>query len=48
MHTTKKIQNGDKIGLDFDAEDIHVMRINESEEDFDRRIEEYTEDEQDE
>ena len=34
-----------KIGLDFEPEDIHVMRIGESEEDFDRRIEQYTEDE---
>lgn len=45
VHTTKKIQVGDKIGLDFDPEDIHVMRLDESEEDFDRRIEQYTEDE---
>lgn len=45
VHTTKKIQVGEKIGLDFEPEDIHVMRIGESEEDFDRRIEQYTEDE---
>lgn len=45
VHTTKKIQVDDKIGLDFDSGDIHVMRFNELEEDFDRRIEEYTEDE---
>ena len=45
VHTTKKIQVGDKIGLDFSPENIHVMRFDESEEDFDRRIEEYSEDE---
>lgn len=45
VHTTKKINVGEKIGLDFDPEDIHVMRIGESEEEFDRRIEQYTEDE---
>lgn len=46
VHTTKKIQVGDKIGLDFEAGNIHVMRFNEREEDFDRRIEQYTEDEE--
>lgn len=45
VHTTRKVQVGDKIGLDFDPEDIHVMRFDESEEDFDRRIEQYTEEE---
>lgn len=45
VHTTKKIEVGDKIGLNFEPEDIHVMRLGESEEDFDRRIEQYTEDE---
>lgn len=46
VHTTKKIQVDDKIGLDFIPGDIHVMRFNELEEDFDRRIEEYSEDEE--
>lgn len=46
VHTTKKIEVGDKIGLDFDPEDIHVMRFGESEEDFDRRIEQYTEEDE--
>lgn len=45
VHTTKKIQVGDKLGLNFYPEDIHVMRFDESEEDFDRRMEQYTEDE---
>lgn len=45
VHTTKKIQVGDKLGLNFHPEDIHVMRFDESEEDFDRRMEQYTEDE---
>lgn len=43
VHTTKKIHVGEKISLDFGPEDIHVMRFGESEEDFDRRIERYTE-----
>ena len=30
-------------GLDFEPEDIHVMRLNETEEEFDARIEEYVE-----
>lgn len=47
VHTTKKVQVGDKIGLDFTPEDIHVMRFGESEEEFDRRIEQYTGDEGD-
>lgn len=44
VHTTKKVQVGEKIGLDFEPEAIHVMRFGESEEDFDRRLESYTED----
>ena len=43
VHSTKKATVGDEIGLLFDPEAIHVMRLNESEEDFDRRIEEFTE-----
>jgi spermidine/putrescine transport system ATP-binding protein len=31
------------IGLSFEPEDIHVMRLNETEEEFDARIEEYVE-----
>lgn len=32
---------GARVGLDFGPEDIHVMRFNESEDDFDARIESY-------
>ncbi len=41
VHSLKKADVGAKIGLDFDPEAIHVMRLNESEEDFDRRLESY-------
>ncbi|WP_394187219.1 ABC transporter ATP-binding protein [Paenisporosarcina quisquiliarum] len=41
VHSTKKAAVGDKIGLDFDPEAIHVMRLNETEEDFDKRLESY-------
>ena len=34
---------GEVIGLDFEPADIHVMRLNETEEEFDARIEEYVE-----
>jgi spermidine/putrescine transport system ATP-binding protein len=43
VHSTKKAVVGEAIGLDFEPEAIHVMRFNESEEDFDKRIESYTE-----
>jgi spermidine/putrescine transport system ATP-binding protein len=42
VHSTKKAAVGDTIGLHFGSEAIHVMRIGESEEDFDRRLEAYT------
>lgn len=48
VHTTKKAQVGENIGLDFDAEAIHVMRFGESEEDFDRRLDSYSEETSDE
>lgn len=41
VHSTKKAQVGIQVGLDFDAEAIHVMRLNETEEDFDARLEAY-------
>jgi spermidine/putrescine transport system ATP-binding protein len=41
VHSTKKAEVGAKIGLDFNPEDIHVMRLNESEEDYDARLESY-------
>ncbi len=34
---------GEVIGLQFEPEDIHIMRLNEAEEEFDARIEEYVE-----
>ncbi|RDW16619.1 ABC transporter ATP-binding protein [Oceanobacillus chungangensis] len=47
VHSTKKAKVGDKIGLHFNPEAIHVMRFNETEEDFDRRLESYSEGEAD-
>jgi spermidine/putrescine transport system ATP-binding protein len=43
IHSTRKAIVGEVIGLDFEPEDIHIMRLNESEEEFDARIEEYVE-----
>ncbi|KUP04917.1 spermidine/putrescine ABC transporter ATP-binding protein [Bacillus coahuilensis p1.1.43] len=43
VHSTKKATVGEMIGLYFTPEAIHVMRFNESEEDFDRRLEAYEE-----
>lgn len=41
VHSTRKAVVGDEIGLDFDPEAIHVMRIGETEEEFDKRLEAY-------
>lgn len=41
IHTTKKVTAGSKVGLLFEPDAIHVMRFNESEEDFDARLEQY-------
>ncbi|AZB41346.1 ABC transporter ATP-binding protein [Bacillus sp. FJAT-42376] len=41
VHSTKKATVGDEIGLDFEPEAIHVMRFNETEEEFDKRLESY-------
>ncbi|MFS5827286.1 ABC transporter ATP-binding protein [Streptococcus agalactiae] len=41
IHSTRKAIEGEVIGLDFTSEDIHIMRLNETEEEFDARIEEY-------
>ena len=41
IHTTKKVIAGSKVGLFFEPDAIHVMRFNESEEDFDARLEQY-------
>ncbi|KOO49445.1 ABC transporter ATP-binding protein [Viridibacillus sp. FSL E2-0187] len=45
VHSLKKATVGTKIGLDFDPEAIHVMRLNETEEDFDKRLESYGDEE---
>ncbi|MCZ2258937.1 ABC transporter ATP-binding protein [Sporosarcina sp. G11-34] len=41
VHSTKKAEVGVTVGLNFTPEDIHVMRLNETEEDFDARLEAY-------
>ncbi|WHX41059.1 ABC transporter ATP-binding protein [Mesobacillus sp. AQ2] len=41
VHSTKKAAVGDQIGLYFDPEAIHVMRLGETEEEFDARLEAY-------
>ncbi|GET10490.1 ABC transporter ATP-binding protein [Ligilactobacillus agilis] len=41
IHSTHKAVPGQEYGLNFEPEDIHVMRFNESEEDFDARLESY-------
>lgn len=43
VHSTKKAGVGEEIGLYFDPEAIHVMRFNETEEEFDKRLEAYGE-----
>ncbi|PWV95685.1 spermidine/putrescine ABC transporter ATP-binding subunit [Paenibacillus cellulosilyticus] len=48
VHSTKKATVDEWIGLDFDPEAIHVMRFNETEEEFDRRLEAYAETDEDE
>ncbi|WEV45702.1 ABC transporter ATP-binding protein [Streptococcaceae bacterium ESL0687] len=46
IHSRRKAIVGEVIGLDFEPEDLHIMRFNESEEDFDARIEEYVEEDE--
>ncbi|MBP3040878.1 ABC transporter ATP-binding protein [Bacillaceae bacterium Marseille-Q3522] len=43
VHSTKKATVGAEIGLYFDPEAIHVMRLGETEEEFDKRLEAYQE-----
>ncbi|MDQ0184328.1 ABC transporter ATP-binding protein [Cytobacillus kochii] len=43
VHSTKKAIVGSEIGLNFEPEDIHVMRLGETEEEFDKRLEAYEE-----
>ena len=45
INSIHKTKVGAKVGITFDPEDIHVMRYNESEEDFDARLDSYEEDE---
>lgn len=45
VHSLKKAEVGTEIGLDFDSEAIHVMRLNETEEEFDKRLDAYGDDE---
>ena len=46
IHSTHKAIVGETVGLDFDPEATHIMRLNETEEEFDARIEEYVEEEE--
>ena len=46
IHSTRKAIEGEVVGLDFTPEDLHIMRLNETEEEFDARIEEYVEEEE--
>ena len=43
VHSSKKAKEGSQVGLAFEPEDIHVMRFNETEEEFDARLESYEE-----
>ncbi|MFF2092886.1 ABC transporter ATP-binding protein [Paenibacillus sp. NPDC058174] len=45
VHSTKKASVGEQIGLVFDPEAIHVMRFNETEEEFDKRLDAYSDSE---
>lgn len=42
VHSTRKATVGEWIGLHFDPEAIHVMRLGETEEEFDKRLDAYT------
>lgn len=48
IQATNPVEIGQRAGLYFDPEDIHIMRLHEDEAAFDARIEQYVEDEQDE
>lgn len=43
IHSTKKAEVGADVGLYFGVQDIHVMRLGETEEEFDARLESYEE-----
>ena len=44
VHSTNPADEGEPIGLTFDPQDIHVMRLNETEAAFDARLEKYEDD----
>ncbi|MQW23671.1 MULTISPECIES: ABC transporter ATP-binding protein [unclassified Lactococcus] len=46
IHSTHKALVGETVGLDFEPEAIHIMRLNETEEEFDARIEEFVEEDE--
>lgn len=41
IHSTNGVKLNQRLGLFFDPEDIHVMRLNESQVDFDKRLDSY-------
>lgn len=43
IHTTTQVEVGSQIGLKIDPDAIHVMRFNETEDEFDARLERYEE-----
>lgn len=43
IHSTNPAKDGQRVGLFFEPEDVHIMRFGESEEDFDARLESYEE-----
>ncbi|MGL5915615.1 MAG: TOBE domain-containing protein, partial [Culicoidibacterales bacterium] len=43
VHSTKKVKVGSQIGLDFDSEALHIMRLGETEAEFDKRLDAYEE-----
>lgn len=43
VHSTRRAEIGTEVGLYFNPQDIHVMRLGETEEEFDARLESYEE-----
>lgn len=41
VHTTRKAEVGDEVGLAFEPRDIHIMRLGETEEAFNQRLADY-------
>ncbi|MFC5701691.1 ABC transporter ATP-binding protein [Cohnella faecalis] len=46
VHSTRKVSVGEEIGLAFEPEAIHIMRLGETEEEFDKRLEAYSDTEE--